>query len=176
MAAPKGNQFWKIRSKHGTDKLFGSPKLLLEAAFEYFEWCDENPLMESHIKVISRGMNMGSDAELIPAPKLRAYTMSGLCLYLKCSQNYFINFRHKHKVKDQDFVMVIGQIQDIIYNQKFCGAAADLLNPNIIARDLGLRDSTDITTKGDKLPEAPAPIKLTNKLIKDISKALDKEY
>ena len=30
--------------------------------------------------------------------------------------------------------------EEIIYNQKFTGAAADLLNPNIIARELGLAD------------------------------------
>ena len=43
MAVPKGNQFWKIRSKHGRDKLFATPELMLEAAMEYFEWCDANP-------------------------------------------------------------------------------------------------------------------------------------
>jgi hypothetical protein len=31
----------------------------------------------------------------------------------------------------------------VIYEQKFTGAAADLLNPNIIARDLGLADKQD---------------------------------
>ena len=26
MAAPKGNQFWMLRSKHGRDKLFATPE------------------------------------------------------------------------------------------------------------------------------------------------------
>ena len=43
MAAPKGNQFWMLRSKHGRDKLFATPEALWEAACEYFQWCDENP-------------------------------------------------------------------------------------------------------------------------------------
>ena len=43
MAAPKGNKFWMLRSKHGRDKLFATPELLWEAACEYFQWCDENP-------------------------------------------------------------------------------------------------------------------------------------
>lgn len=42
MAAPKGNQFWMLRSKHGRDKLFATPEALWEAACEYFQWCDEN--------------------------------------------------------------------------------------------------------------------------------------
>ena len=41
MAAPKGNQFWMLRSKHGRDKLFATPEALWEAACEYFQWCDE---------------------------------------------------------------------------------------------------------------------------------------
>ena len=38
MAAPKGNQFWMLRSKHGRDKLFATPEALWEAACEYFQW------------------------------------------------------------------------------------------------------------------------------------------
>ena len=33
--------------------------------------------------------------------------------------------------------IVVSKAEKIIYEQKFTGAAADLLNPNIIARDLG---------------------------------------
>jgi hypothetical protein len=40
-----------------------------------------------------------------------------------------------------------------MYTQKFTGAAAGFLNPNIIARDLGLRDAidSDVTTGGEAL-------------------------
>nr|WP_261640834.1 DNA-packaging protein [Erwinia mallotivora] len=34
--------------------------------------------------------------------------------------------------------------EQIIYNQKFTGAAADLLNANIIARELGLADKREV--------------------------------
>lgn len=36
MSAPKGNQFWKLRNKHGRSKRFASPEQLWEAACEYF--------------------------------------------------------------------------------------------------------------------------------------------
>ena len=127
--APKGNQFWKLRSKHGRDKLFATPKLMWEAACEYFQWCDDNPLIEIDF--------MGKNITRVEKPKMRPYTLQGLCLYLDCSISYFREFK---KGCPKDFLSVITRIEEIIYNQKFSGAAAGFLNPNIIARDLGLVD------------------------------------
>lgn len=143
MAAPAGNQFWKLRSKHGRDKLFASPELLWEAATEYFEWCDENPLIEIDFK--------GKDADRVELPKMRAYTLHGLCLYLDCNTQYFKNFRAQDRVNAEDFSTVLTRIEETLYNQKFTGAAAGFLNPNIIARDLGLTDKKEMDHKG--LPE-----------------------
>jgi hypothetical protein len=42
-------------------------------------------------------------------------------------------------------VQVTTRVDEIIRTQKFQGAAADLLNPNIIARDLGLSEKSEIT-------------------------------
>ena len=43
MAANIENQFWKLRSKHGRDKIFSSPEVLLQQSYEYFANCDNNP-------------------------------------------------------------------------------------------------------------------------------------
>jgi hypothetical protein len=64
MGAPKGNQFWKLRSKHGRDTLFESPEKMWEAACEYFQWCDDNPLLEIDFR--------GKDATQVTIPKMRA--------------------------------------------------------------------------------------------------------
>ena len=140
-AAPNGNQFWKLRSKHGRDKLFATPELLWEAACEYFEWCDKNPLIEV------RGFAYKGKVEKEDFPKLRAYTLNGLCLYLGCSDTYFRTFKQEQSQKQdsQGFLSVIDSIEKTIYEQKFAGAAAELLNPNIIARDLGLADKKDVS-------------------------------
>ncbi|MFB4060974.1 terminase small subunit, partial [Escherichia coli] len=54
----------------------------------------------------------------------------------------------------EGFSDVTSRAEDIIYDQKFSGAAADLLNANIIARDLGLKEQSqveDVTPdKGDR--------------------------
>lgn len=140
MAAPKGNQFWKLRSKHGRDKIFATPNLMWKAACEYFEWCDSNPLIEIDFK--------GKDAYKVEIPRMRPYTLHGLCLYIGCNTKYFNDFDDGIKGnKDdlsKDFSEVITRIRETIYHQKFSGAAAGFLNPNIIARDLGLSDKKEL--------------------------------
>lgn len=145
MAAPKENQFWKLRSKHGRDKIFETPELMLEAACEYFKWCDENPLIE----IDYRGSNPPIKVEL---PKMRAYTLHGLTCFLHVNTLYFNGFEDDLKGKtdelSKDFSKVITHVKEIIYNQKFVGASAGFLNPNIIARDLGLSDKVDTKHSG----------------------------
>ncbi|NEM96176.1 DNA-packaging protein [Pontibacter burrus] len=145
MAAPKGNQFWKLRSKHGRDKLFASPELLWKAACEYFEWCDENPYQEDNIEKIKIN-GIGEKLMREPLAKPRPYTIHGLCIYLDCSTQFFTNFEDNNK-DAEDFMEVITRIREVIYNQKFSGAAAGFFNASIIARDLGLADKQEI--KGD---------------------------
>ena len=133
MSAPEGNQFWKLRTKHGRDKLFESPELLWEAACEYFEWCEENPLEEIDFR--------GKYADQVVLPKMRAFTWHGLELYLDVYslRDYKTNPEYK------DFSQVITRIEKVIYDQKFTGAASGFFNANIIARDLGLTDKKDFT-------------------------------
>ena len=130
MGAPLGNNFWQNRTKHGRDKLFSSPEILEEEASKYFQWCVENPLIEVDFK--------GKDNERVEIPKMRAFTWSGLELFLNITslRDYKTNENYK------DFQQVITRIEKIMYTQKFEGASAGLLNPNIIARDLGLSEST----------------------------------
>lgn len=143
MGAAKGNKFWELRSKHGRDKIFATPEIMLKAAYEYFEWCESNPLME----IDYRGSSPPVKVEL---PKMRAYTMNGLTCFLHVNTVYFNQFesglREKQDETSKDFSKVITHIREIIYNQKFMGAAAGFLNPNIIARDLGLKEYQDIKT------------------------------
>lgn len=138
MAAPIGNQFWKLRSKHGRDKLFATPELLWEAACEYFQWCEENPLKETKAFAFQ---GVVTTEEL---PKMRAMTLSQLCFYLNCNEAYFRQFKTDDTQGAKDFSTVINDIEQTIYNQKFQGASADLLNANIISRDLGLADKQEI--------------------------------
>jgi len=132
MAAPAGNQFWKARTKHGRDRLFADHHALWEACCEYFEWVEANPLYESET------VKFQGNATLIEVPKMRAMTLGGLCLFLDIHRGTWNDWRQV-----DDFSEVVTQVEEVIYSQKFTGAAADLLNPNIIARDLGLADKSE---------------------------------
>lgn len=135
MAAPKGNQFWKFRTRSGPKQIWSDPVKLWEECILYFQWCEDNPLMASEV---IKFQGVGSITEV---PKMRAMTIQGLCFYLKISFDTWQNYK-----KQKDLLEVIHEAEQVIYDQKFSGAAADLLNANIIARDLGLVDKKDVDT------------------------------
>lgn len=134
MPAPKGNQFWKQRSTHGRAPIFDNPDDLLDACEQYFQWVEDNPLYEA------KAFAYQGDVKQEPIPKMRAMTVGGLCIFLGINQETWTNYRN-----NEDFLGVTSQVDEIIRTQKFSGAAADLLNANIIARDLGLKDSKEIS-------------------------------
>ena len=140
MAATKGNQFWKARAKHGRDKIFKTPEIMLDAACEYFQWCEDNPLQKA---IVYQGA-VSEDKEKL----MRAMTVKGLCIFWGVNSDYltdFIDNLNLDKKEDKDFSRVIKTIREIIDTQKFEGASAGLLNPNIIARDLGLTDKKELS-------------------------------
>jgi hypothetical protein len=158
MAAPAGNQFWKLRSKHGRDRLFQTADLLWEAACEYFQWCDENPFHKAEAKIVNIG-DYQSQVEIVKLPVMRPYTLQGLCSYLDCNVDYFSHFettirenKDENKAAEyEDFRRVLTRIREVIYNQKYSGAASGFFNANIIARDLGLADKKEVDKKVTKL-------------------------
>lgn len=149
MSTPLGNQFWKNRSSHGRDKLFATPELMKKAIEQYFNWVDAHPWWRNEqIKkpYLDKDGNMITMAKIATA---RPYTISGLCIYLDCHSKYFYDFEASLKEKtDQisyDFSHIITWAKEIIYTQKFEGAAVGAFNANIIARDLGLTDKKEVS-------------------------------
>ena len=129
MQFQKGNKFWLARSSHGRNPIFSNPEQLRNACYEYFEWVENNPLYEEKI-FHSQGI-ITKDT----ITKMRAMTIGGLRIFLGICEQTWVNYKN-----NPDFLGVVKEVEEIIYNQKFTGAAADLLNPNIIARELGLAD------------------------------------
>ena len=129
MAAPKGNKFWEARSRHGRSPRFASAEMLWEACTDYFVWVEKNPLKEA------KAFSYEGNITIAEIPKMRAMTLSGLSTFLDIDIHTWRDWR-SHK----DFGPVVTRVETIIRDQKFAGAAAELLNPNIISRDLGLAD------------------------------------
>ena len=137
-----GNEFWDFRHKDGRNRKFESPIDLWNAACEYFRWCKDNPLMKEE-GFAFQGVVTHEEFKL-----MRAMTLKGLAIYLGVSSIFFDQLESQFKGKDDelssDFLSIITRIREVIYSQKFEGAAAGLLNANIIARELGLSDSQNM--------------------------------
>lgn len=136
MPAPEGNQFWKQRSSHGRKPIFATADDLWDMCAEYFEWVDANPLKEA------QAFAYQGDVKLQDIPKMRAMTLAGLCIFLDIDRTTWADYGAR-----DGFTTVTTRVEDIIRSQKFEGAAAGLLNANIIARDLGLADKSEHTGK-----------------------------
>ncbi len=137
MAAPKGNEYYKLAKGYGAKPKSYLPGSLWRKAIEYFQWNALNPLKEQ--KVFGSGYTATVD-------KLRAMTIVGFCNYAAMSRDTFNEYEKQEAYSD-----ICKRIKDMIYQQKLEGAAADLLNASIIAREIGLTEKQDITTKGESL-------------------------
>lgn len=135
MAAEKGNQYWFLRKKVGRNKKY-TPRTLQKQCEEYFKWATENPLFENKVITFE---GFGTDH---PSPLQRVFTIKAMCLYLGIDETTWRDYR-----KQEVFSPVCQWAEDVIYTQKFEGAAAGLLNPSIIARDLGLAEQKKVEGK-----------------------------
>jgi len=156
MAAPSGNQFWKQRSSHGRKPIFATPDDLWDAACEYFEWVEANPLDETKL--------FSYEGEIIEGtiPKMRAMTIQGLCFFLDISDETWATYS-----KNKDFIGICENIKKVIFTQKFEGASAGFLNASIISRELGLADKQELdhTTNGKDMS-----MSMTKEEFKEVAK------
>lgn len=126
----------------GRPRLY-TPEDLLSKAKEYLQWAEDNPLYETKI-VMSEGYPLHEKV-----PKMRAVTMWGFELFAGVHPEYVADLRRD---KPEEYSRVIKIIERAIYLRKFEGAAADMLNANIISRDLGLKERTDVTSGDEPIP------------------------
>lgn len=142
MGAPEKNSFWKLRAKHGRDKIFTSPEIFLESAYEYFEHCDLNPWMKN--EAVKSGEYTG---QIIQVPTQKPYTIQGLCIFLGITEQTWLNYSNDEKYKD--FFDVFTHVRQIIENNQFEGATVGAYNAAIIARKLGLADANKTELSGN---------------------------
>lgn len=132
MAFEHGNSLWRARSTHGRNPLFADADTLWDACCQYFQWVDENPLQEA------KPFAFQGDSWIESVAKMRAMTIDGLQVFLDINRQTWTNYKN-----NDDFLAVCEKVEKIIREQKFVGASAGLLNPSIIARDLGLADKRE---------------------------------
>lgn len=146
MAAPKNNEFWKLRDKHGRDKLFKTPQSLLDSALEYLKWIQDSPFLIYEKTTTPKG-------EITKEVyKEKPPTKSGFFLFVGASDTWLTNFK---KNANEDFLRVIEWIEKTIEDYQLQGASSNVFNAKIIASKLGLADKKEqiVTLRGKDLDE-----------------------
>jgi len=134
----EGNKLWQRAYKDGVStsgrpELYTDPKKLWADCCEYFDWVEKNPLIEQR-PFAFQGHITYADVE-----KMQAMTKGGLCIFLGIHHTTWMAWGAEgHKLRD-----VVLMVNEVILHQKITGAAADLLNPVIISREVGLADKQD---------------------------------
>lgn len=148
--SPANPKLWEARTSYGaknrTSVVRFTPEELWLACVEYFEWIEANPLKEAKL------VSYKGDSTLEYVPKMRAMTMFSLYIFLDITIDTWKSYTTRPGYEE-----VTQLVESIIRDQKFTAAAADLLNANLIARDLGLAERTvsdaTVNLKDDRSPE-----------------------
>jgi len=133
---PKG--YWRITMpKGGRPPVFETPEILLDSVNEYFAFVEANPLKEAQLIKTKVDRDV-EEVNTYALSKMRAMTIQGLCNFLGVSVETFYEYEKK-----EGFSEIITRARQVMYSQKLEGAAAGLLNPSIIARELGLTEKSE---------------------------------
>lgn len=130
-------EWWDAQSSLGPKPLITTPEELWDAAREYFVWNEKHPLWEQKVFAYK------GETTREPLPRMRAMSLEALCHFLDIPTNEWENLR-----KNGDLLPTCKRIEEVIYSQKLQGASADLMNANIIARDLQLKDHKEHSGPG----------------------------
>lgn len=148
----KGNQLWQLAPRSGRKAIITDAAELWQSAINYFKWCDENPIYKEE-PVKHQGV--GDTMELSLG---RPYSMDGLTIMLGVSGAYFR--ARKAELGDKleantatsaeiDLLDTIHQIESIVRNQRFEGAAVGIFKENLIARIDGYADNVNQHNTGE---------------------------
>jgi hypothetical protein len=128
-------------------KYIETPEKLLELFKEYVKHSVENPMYRIDY--------VGKEGKQVKTPLETPVTFDEFEIYL--FQKEIINDLGDYsKNKDgrySEYAPIIAYIRKFCFNHNFKGAAVKLFDPNLIARKLGIKDSSDVTTNGESINE-----------------------
>ncbi len=143
-------ELWEVVADRGVGRPKSiTPSEFWERAKDYFQWCSKNPW--NRVDPVKAGDRFG---EHVNTPIDRPFTIQGLCLYIGIDDNTFS--RYEKQEGYEEYWAITRAIKNIIYTQKFEGAAVGVFNQNIIARDLGLTEKQEITSTKIKVTKTDA--------------------
>jgi len=131
MAAPKGNNYWEFRNKHGRDFSYQPEDLWAEAikCFEYMNqsvWSKKEPIKSGDLA-----------GQLIDVPTSTPMSLETFYLFADIDRKTFSNYE-SNEDPYKDFFAVATRIRGVIESNQFEGASVGAYNPSIMASKLGL--------------------------------------
>lgn len=94
----------------------------------YAEYAENNPIIVTRLLRIGDGRVVSADLR-----KQRPLTVESFCIFLGITSRTWRHWRSNR----EDLADTIEVIEDAIYDQLFCLAAANLVKANLISRKLG---------------------------------------
>ena len=145
------NEYWKLRSKDGREKLFKTPEILQAEIDKYFEWADNTPMFKTEQSKIPRKAYKNEDGEmiypsqLVEIPIVRPYSIEDLCTFLGITMETLLNYGTAPAYKE--YFRVVSYVKQKIRGQQISGAQVGTYNANLTARLNGIREHTDNKTE-----------------------------
>jgi hypothetical protein len=127
-----GDEYWRRVITVGAPRKFETPEELLAACGDYFDWVENNPLKSWKVA--------GKDADLVETKHPRLPTLTGMRLHINISGDCWRKYAQR-----PEFAPTCSRVEEHIRQMKLEGASAEIFNPMIIARDLGLKDRSEVS-------------------------------
>lgn len=124
----------RSRRRGSGHMVFPTPEALWSSAVQYFQWVEDNPLVEEKVFFNKDGAHR----EDITHP--RPMTLKAMWVHMNIGKASWYDYRAK-----EDYANVCEEIDSIIYEQKFSYAAADMMNAQLIGKELGIAEVTKHT-------------------------------
>lgn len=133
--------YWAWRKKVGRPKSIANPKKLWNFACDYFESVDLSPYKKQEL--LRGGDRAG---EVVEIDTIMPYTWAGLEAYLyeRGIVSDLDKYKHNFDNAYTEFADIVRAINKVMFDQKFSGAAVGAFNANIIARELGLAERSEV--------------------------------
>jgi len=144
----------------GIYKKIESPDKLLEYFREYKQYEENNRLYKIEY--------VGREGTRVETPLHYPLSMEAFKSWLFINKiiSDLSDYVKNKEGRYDDFAPIITHIKEFIFAHNFRGASVQLLNPSLIARQLGIKDQQDVTS--DNKPLESNKTELTVKIIRPI--------